>query len=182
MITFFNRLTKTQQTAVWAAGIAALVVIFAQFVFMPILQGKQRAEKAIVTNAKTMNEMISLGSQYRKIEQESKRIQQTIASIPPGFTLFSYLEKKASEAAIRARVKTINPIKSSSVGIFEETSAEINLEKITLKQLTNFIYLVESPDDLIRIKRMTVSKNKDASEYLNAVIQVVTYVQAQPKK
>ena len=181
-MTFFNRLTKTQQIAVWAAGIAALVVIFAQFVFMPILQGKQRAEKSIVTNAKIMNEMISLGAEYRKIEQESKRIQQTIASIPPGFTLFSYLEKKANEAVIRARVKTINPIKSSSVGIFEETSAEINLEKITLKQLTNFIYLVESPDDLIRIKRMTVSKNKDASEYLNAVIQVVTYVQAQPKK
>ena len=57
----------------------------------------------------------------------------------------------------------------------EKAELKIKLEKITLKQLTDFFYILESPQDLIRIKKLVISKMKENPEYLAAQIQAVTF-------
>ena len=70
---------------------------------------------------------------------------------------------------------------NSSVGTksaaFEESLIDMKLDKITIKQLTDFLYFAESPADLVRIKRITVNKMKESPEYLSAQLQI-TSVQA----
>ena len=62
----------------------------------------------------------------------------------------------------------------------EETTVEMKLDKLTMKQLTDFLYLVESREDLVRIRKMTVGKMKESPEYLSAVFQVFTYQSLPP--
>jgi hypothetical protein len=52
---------------------------------------------------------------------------------------------------------------------------DIRLDKITLRQLTDFLYLLESPQELIRVKRFALTKMPESPEYLSAQIQAVTF-------
>jgi hypothetical protein len=49
-----------------------------------------------------------------------------------------------------------------------------------MKQLTDFLYMVESREDLVRIRKMSVGKMKESPEYLSVLIQVFTYQSMSP--
>ncbi len=51
----------------------------------------------------------------------------------------------------------------------------MKLDKLTMKQLTDFLYLVESREEMVRIRKMSIGKMKESPEYLSALIQVFTY-------
>ena len=74
---------------------------------------------------------------------------------PPGFALFSYLEKSAGDAGVKTNIKSINPLKSSPAESYEESVVEMRLDRLTMKQLTDFLYIVESREELVRIRKMS---------------------------
>ena len=51
----------------------------------------------------------------------------------------------------------------------------MKLESITLDQLTRYLYRIESPGDLVNIRRITISANKKEAGYLDAILQVFTF-------
>jgi hypothetical protein len=65
---------------------------------------------------------------------------------------------------------------NSSRGIqsasFEESLIDMKLEKVTIKQLVDFLYYAESPADLVRVKKIHIVKMKDAPEYLSVQLQI----------
>ncbi len=62
----------------------------------------------------------------------------------------------------------MNPLPSAPTGSYEETAVEMKLDKLTMKQLTDFLYLVESPEEMIRVRRISIVKMKESPEYLSA--------------
>jgi general secretion pathway protein M len=175
----WDNLTKSQKYYL-LGGLAFVVgVLVIQFAVIPLYEEKQKVSNAIAVNEKILGEVSSLASEYSIHKQRSEDIQRVLAHRPPNFALFSYLEKKADEAGLKPNIKSMNPSKSSTAGAYEETSVEIKLEKMTLKQLTNFLYFIESPQDLIKIRKFSINKMKESPEYLSALIQVISY---QPSK
>jgi len=152
-----------------------LALLLAQFLLFPFLEAKKTVNRAIISNEKILGEMALLSAEYRGLKQHEEGIQQSLARRFRDFTLFSHLERVAGEAGVKANIKYINASKGSASGPYEELPVEIKLEKITLKQLTDFFYILESPQDLIRIKKLVVSKMKENPEYLAAQIQAVTF-------
>ena len=94
---------------------------------------------------------------------------------PPNFTLYSFVERKAREAGVRGNVKSINPSRGMSAGSYEETMADVSLEKITTRQLVQFLYHADSPRDAVRIRKLTVRKSMESPEYLTVTVQLATY-------
>jgi hypothetical protein len=52
---------------------------------------------------------------------------------------------------------------------------EMKLESITVDQLVRYLYKIEDPDDLIFIKRISITDNKKEEGYLDSIIQVITF-------
>jgi len=52
----------------------------------------------------------------------------------------------------------MNSAKGLSSASFEESLIDMKLEKITIKQLADFLVIAESPADLIRIKKSPSAK------------------------
>jgi len=52
----------------------------------------------------------------------------------------------------------------------------MKLENITLKQLVEYLHLVESPENLVSIKRISVKQSKGSPEYLTVLMQLMTYI------
>jgi hypothetical protein len=68
----------------------------------------------------------------------------------------------------------MNSSQGTKSAAFEESLIDMKLDKITIKQLTDFLYFAESPADLVRIKRITVIKMKESPEYLSAQLQIAS--------
>jgi hypothetical protein len=96
-------------------------------------------------------------------------------SRPADFSLFSYVEKKAVLAAVKGNIKNMSSSRGAQTANFEESLIDIRFDKITIKQLTDFLYYAESPADLVRIKRISVTKMKESPEYLSVQIQLASF-------
>jgi general secretion pathway protein M len=177
---FWDQLTKDQKRNV-IAGLALVAgALLVQFAVVPWFEARQRVAGAIAGSEKVIRELASLGAEYGVLRQRSEEIKKVVKRRPPEFALFSYLEKRAGDAGVKANIRAMNPLKSVPMEAYEETAVEMKLDKLTMKQLTDFLYLVESREDLVRIRKMTIGKMKDSPEYLTAVFQVFTYQSLPP--
>ena len=91
------------------------------------------------------------------------------------FSLFSFIEKKAAEARVKNNIKSLQPSRPLPAGSFEEISADIKLEKVTLKQVVDFLAVAESAEQAIALRRLILARSPDSPEYLSAQIQLVTF-------
>ena len=56
----------------------------------------------------------------------------------------------------------MNLLPPVSTGAYEETTVEMKLDKLTMKQLTDFLYQAELPEEMIRIRRISIVKMKES--------------------
>ena len=172
---FWERLTKQQQLTVAGGGGLVLLILLIQLFVLPFIEAKQTVNQSILKNEKTLAEMRLMARDYEILKRQAGRIQLALASRPQNFSLFSRLEKIAGDAGVKGSIKSINAAKGSISGPYEELPVDIRLEKITLRQLTDFLYLLESPQELIRVSKITLTKMQESPEYLSAQIQVMTF-------
>ena len=174
MNAIWEKLSKKQQLAISVGGGIVFVLLLLQFILFPFLEEKKSVNQAIRNNEKILADMLLLNREFRSVKQRADQVQQVLARRPRDFTLFSHLERMAGAAGMKSNIKSINASKGALTGPYEELPAEIRLEKITLKQLNDFLYFLESPQELIRIKHMAIARMKESPEYLSTQIQVVT--------
>lgn len=172
---FWNRLNPRQKKTVIAGAAVVALIIFVQFVFLPFLEGKKKMKRSIALNETTLKEMYRLETEYSSIKREVGVVQAALAKRPADFSFFSFIEKKAGETGVRGNMKSLQPGRPAPAGSFEEVSADIKLEKVTLKQLVDFLAAAESVEQATALKRLSVSRSPDNPEYLSAQIQLVTF-------
>ncbi|MBE9519743.1 MAG: type II secretion system protein M [Proteobacteria bacterium] len=159
-------------------GLAVCVIVFAvliQLVIMPFVDGRQRMQNSVAAQEKNLQKIVRLSQEYKALEQDSETLTERLASRPGNFTLFSFLEKAAGKAGVKNNIKYMKPSASTGKGPFKESLVEMKLEKITLKQMVDYLKLIESPDDIVSVKRISVQTNKKETQYLDAILQVLTF-------
>ena len=171
----WDKLDEKQRYLVIGAGAIVLIALILQFAVFPFWDARTKLAKSIQTSQKKLNEMNLLDAEFTAQEAAIAGIRQAMAARGADFTLFSYLEKKATQARVRGRIKQMNSAKGVQSASMEESLIDMKLEKITVKQLTDFLIQVESPADLVTIKKISVSKMKESPEYLDAQLQISSF-------
>ena len=161
-----------------AVVVVALVLTFAVF---PMWETRAKMKKSILSQSKKLEEMVKIDADFAAQDAQISRIKNAIASRRADFTLFSYLEKKAVSANVKGSIKQMSSMQGVKSPSFEETLIDLKLEKITIKQLTEFLYQVESPSEMIKIKRITVNKMKESPDYISAQLLIASYTPASPR-
>jgi general secretion pathway protein M len=172
---FWDNLGAREKLYILAGAGIAIVILLIQFVILPFWEERERLARAVEAQEKILKEMNTQLAEYRLLRRDMDTLQRAVASRPPNFTLYSFVERKAREAGVRGNVKAINPSRGMSAGSFEETIADVSLERITTRQLVQFLYHADSPRDAVRIRKLTVRKSTESPEYLTATVQLATY-------
>ena len=60
-----------------------------------------------------------------------------------------------------------NPLKVSKV--------EMKLQAVTLKQLATYLHRVETSENMVSVKRLSISKTSKQEKFINVVLQVETF-------
>ena len=172
--TFWDKLDKKQRYIVAVTAAFVLVALIIKLAIFPLWDKKASIRQSLQINQMKLDEVIKLDAEFAGQEAKIAKIKNVLSTRKADFSLFSFLEKKAIQAGVRGNIKYMNSSKGAQSAAFEESLIDMKLEKITIKQLGDFLYYAESPADLVRIKRITVNKMKESPEYLSAQLQIAS--------
>lgn len=168
------KLAKREKYLSILIGCAVSAFLLFEILLFPFFDKRERIKRGIRIREKGTEEMVVLSSKYRNSEKGAKAIGRLLDKRRKGFTLFSFLEKEAGTAGVKDRIKYMKPSVAESAGRYKESMVEMKLEGITLNQLVGYLHRIESPENVIRIKRMSIKQNSKEKGYLDAIVQVLT--------
>jgi len=167
------KLEKREKYVVSGAMCMIGIFLLAYFIIFPFFTEKSRFKKGIAQKEDEYKQISELSLEYKKYLKDSEEISGALERRGSGFSLASYLEEAAAKTGISLKGMTQSPSKGS--GTYKEAMVEMKLEGINTDQLVRCVYNVENPENLIFVRRISISDNKKQEGYLDCIIQVLTY-------
>jgi len=169
-----KKLARREKYSLYAlSGVICLFVVF-QFLVFPSLDKRERLKRTLQAKTGILEKMTALQSEYtikKRTELSKSRFERRDA----GFTLFSFMDKLTGKAGIKNHVTYMKP--STSVqknSPFKISQVEMKLQGLTLQQLTSYLHMVETSNNMVNIKRLSISKTGKIENLIDAVLQVET--------
>jgi len=170
-----KKISKRERYALYLAAGFICIFVLTQFAVLPVIDKQKHLRRVLEVKAKTLEEMIFLKSEYDTIIKKDTISKRYLNKRKKGFTLFSFLDTLASETGLKDRIIYMKPSTSMQKNSAYKTSiVEMKLQNINLKQLTTYLYQVETSDDIVFIKRISISKSDKKKGGINAVLHVET--------
>ncbi len=156
-------------------GIAFVVCFLVlQLVIIPVFDARNNLEKSIARKNQEVVEIKLLQQEYYTLKSEEGTIQTRINQRPAGFTLFTFLDQKATEAKVKKQIMYMKP--STVTGDeLNEAMVEMKLQQITLADLVGFLRMVESDENVVFIRRFSIQESGDKQGYFDSILQIVTF-------
>ena len=169
------KLSNREKYAVYAATGALGVFALLQFVLFPALDKRDQPKRQLHVKRSALVEMRKLQADYHAIQQQSEQLKRRYTNRTKDFTLFSFLDRLASDTGIKDHIAYMKP--SSSVQknqSYKVLTVEMKLQGVGLDELTKYLYGIETSQNIVVIKRASfVKKGKDKGA-LDVVLQVET--------
>ena len=161
-------------------GISMLALfLLVQFVLFPLLDKRKRLDRGISIRQKGLIEMQEMQSRYTQLSRQSNSLEQRVSRRSGEFGLFSFLEKMAVEADIKDNIAYMKPSDATGDGVLQQSMVEMKLKSVTLKQLVAFLERIESPQEIVELKRISIQENKKQEGTLDVIMQVISLVLAE---
>ena len=169
-------INRREKLAIWiAVGVIGLFLIL-QLVVDPFLDSRSRLYRRIDAQTKTLQEMLALRSQYASIQKKADDVKAGMSARRAGFTLFSFLDTLAGQTGLKDRIAYMKPSTSAQPDVpYRTATVETKLRAITLKQLLNYIYRIETSRNMVKLSRLSITKTGKQAGTIDAVLLVETF-------
>jgi general secretion pathway protein M len=170
-----KKMNKRERYAIMlAVGVIGIFLIIS-FIVEPFLSKTDQLKKNLHDKAVTLEQIRQLQSEYGTLTQKAEISKALFSRRQKGFKLFSFLDRLAGEAGVKDYVSYMKPTtKVQRNSPYKISRVDMKLDAITLKQLTDYLYGVETSKNMVDIKRISISKKDKKQGLLTAVLQVET--------
>ena len=170
-----RKLNRREKIVISVAALVLLCLAVTEWVVLPMQARHARIQQTLEARSKELPEMMRLQADYKSLRAAADRQNRRLGGRQQGFTLFSHMDGLAGDAGVKEQIAYMKP----SVIVTDKGQrvdrVEIKLQGIPLSPLVSFIYGIEASDDLIWIRRLSVSKSGKAAAGVIAVLQVETW-------
>jgi general secretion pathway protein M len=168
------KLARREKIIVSAGACLVGLFVLLRFFVFPFFSGRTKVRRGIEVDKQRLQEVMNLSVEYEGLQSKPGGVQEALAGREKGFTLFAFLEGVAGQAGLKDRIKYIKPSTSQDKGQYKVSSVEMQFEGITMRQLFDYLYRIEDPKNVVKIKRISIKKHKEKSGYLDATMQALT--------
>lgn len=170
-----NNLTSREKQIVVGGGILAIIFICIQFIYLPAYDNNAALTQALSAEQRSFQRIKALEKEYRTMSPDNSGTDKLIKARAKGFTLFSYLDRQASQSGVKEHIDYMKPqtreLENQSYSL---AVVKLKLKKLAFKDLVRFINKVESPGKGIHIVSLSLTKSGKEGRYLDAVIEAQT--------
>lgn len=169
------KLNRRERLAV-VAGIGFLCLfVVVRFVAFPFMDRKERLQRNLAVNSRNLEEIRSLKTEYETLVNAGKQAEKRFNQRRKSFTLLSFLVQTAGEVGIKDKMASMKPtLTQQKDSPYKVSQVEMKLKGLTLEQITQYLYIIETSTNMVSIKRISLTKSDDQEGILNVVLQVET--------
>ena len=169
-------LNKREKIAVTGAAVFLALFTITQFIVIPVYEKRETLMQQVSVKKDTLLDMKILRSEYLIMKEKLDASQQGLKKRPANFTLFSFLDRLAGDTGLKDHIAYMKP----STSIKEESGlkisrVELKLQEVTLKDLTAYLFKVETSKNMVIVKRLSITKTGKDTGLVSAVLQVETF-------
>lgn len=171
----FN-LNQRERLAVGVAGVVVALFVMVQYLIAPVFEKRDELAGRLASKKAVIKDMAAMRMEYLSMKDRAASSRMRLTNRPPGFTLFSFMDQLAGETGLKDRIDYMKP--SSAVredSGMKISRVEMKLQEITLKDLTAYIFKVETSPNMLIIKRLSITRTGRETGLISAVLQVETF-------
>lgn len=174
----FEKLEQREKVII-VLGISIFIgFVLLQFGVGPYLKASGSLDRALVKNRSDIVELQLLQQEYQNLQAEAGGIREQLKKRAVNFSLFSFLDKQASEAEVKNFISYMKPSTSERRdGELIESSVEMKLQEISLRQFVDFLKRIESPENVVSIQRISIQESGKVAGGLDIIIRIMTFVE-----
>jgi general secretion pathway protein M len=170
----FN-LQRREKMAVMLASAALVIFLILELIIFPIIDRRTRLHSLINSQKLTLAEMQSKQEQYNALTRNTRDMENRLKRRAKNFTLFSLIDQLAGKNGIKTNIASMKPntanLKNSPYGL---STVEMKINALTMDQLAPFLHGIENNNNMVWIKRLSISKGGKNDRLLDVVLQVAT--------
>ena len=173
---FLAKLSHREKMAV-GIGIGFLgVFLIAQLAVFPFMDARERLHRSLAFNTRSYDEIKQLRSKYLAIQNRAEESKTRFNRRQRGFTLFSFLDNLAGQVGIKERITYMKPSTTKQKDTSYSLSlVEMKLNGVSMEQITRFLYQIETSQNMIHVRRLSLNKTDEKEGLLNVILQVETF-------
>ncbi|MHB8845626.1 MAG: type II secretion system protein GspM [Nitrospirota bacterium] len=146
--------------------IAAAIVLYV-FVLSPFLSDLSRKRELIPRKERDLVEIKQLRDEYVEIQKQLQAAQEAASKRGPLLTEIENLTKRAN---LNTKIVSLKPQQGAQGDGFKESIVEVKLDNITLYDMVNYVYLLETAT--LRVRKLSFKPRYDNPKLLNATLLV----------
>ena len=172
-------MTIREKKALSLAAVALIAFVLLQFLLLPLAGESRRLKKNITTQEGQLAEMRQLAAQGGIDKGQMKAqsaMTEALQQRGKDFTLFSFLEQAAAKSQVKGNIGAMQPVlmQQEDGAAADGNTVEVQLQNVGLTQLMHFLDLVESPQYLVAVERLSIQGEGREGAFLNASLRVRT--------
>ena len=172
-----RKLNKREKYAVSAAGLVVAAFIVFNLVLNPLMEKQQRLRRSVQAKESMLQELLVLTAQYESIRNRSDSVRQRYTRRQKGFTLFSFLDQLAGQVGVKDRIAYMKPSTSAAKDRpYVISMVEMKLQGVTLQQVSAYLYNVETSENDVFVRRLSISRTGKDDTRIDAVLQVEAFI------
>ncbi|HLW71229.1 MAG TPA: type II secretion system protein GspM [Candidatus Binataceae bacterium] len=142
--TWFDKREPREKLLLRVLGAIVAVLVLYGFVYSPIVNLRQSLADRVITRRNDLLEVRRLVGVYERLQGELAAAQHRTVPNGPNFSLFSVVEQSLTKSVNRDRIVSLTPADHAVPGGFRQYTVEVKLTNITLPQVVDSLYGVQS--------------------------------------
>lgn len=171
----FNKLSAREQWIVKGGLLFVVGFTVLQLAIVPFFDSRRNLRESIERKAQELITIRELQQEYQKLKGEEGTVHAKIQQRGAGFTLFTFLDQQAEKGQVKKQIQYMKPSRAEGDAGFDETMVEMKLQEISLKALVGFLRLIESEQNVVFIRRISIQESGNQPGYLDSILQIVTF-------
>jgi general secretion pathway protein M len=173
---FLAKLSNREKIAVSIGiGFFGIFALF-QVAIFPFIDARERLQRSLASHTRNYNEIKQLRLKYLEFQHRANTSKIRFDQRQRGFTLFSFLDKLAGQVGIKERITYMKPsLTKQKDAPYSLSLVEMKLNGITMEQITRFLYRIETSQNMIHVRRLSLNKKEEKEGLLDVILQVETF-------
>src|SRR6056297_261185 len=168
-------LNTREKIIVYGAGIFIAAFVVVQLIIVPVFEKQDELAHRLAAKRQVLSEIQQLKAEYEAMQQKIAASRSQFKRRPDDFTLFSFMDRLAGQTGIKKHVSYMKPSTTvnDEAGV-KLSRVEMELQGISVKDLTRYLYNVETSENMVMVKRLSISRIGREEGLVDAVLQAET--------
>lgn len=165
-MSLLKNLSDSEKNTIKWGGIATILLLYVILVLLPLKDKEDDYKRQAQRSLKSAEKVEAMSREYRELTIRFEELKSSNSGKNEDFTLFSFLDKVATDSGLKGSIKGMKPSIQAKEGYTESTVA-VELEDVQIKALTEYIHLVESSGQNILIKKVDIKPRYSNPDRIN---------------